>query len=232
MLFERKLPKTIKMFVTDDCTSNGSIQVLSAKGIRVKQKIFVVKGTEPPLELEVKRVTGYQTFEVGPIGSDINVRKDLSDYTVAANTYIYYPEQNRPNPNVERVDVVEHEVEPILAKRVLNVDYMGNPYDDSNRLPVEATLEVSSVSNMSISNVSMVAANVVYPVVLPGTVKRFSMRMRTSSKFQVSMNNAFAQYFTIMPGNIYQEGDFSLYGPLTIYVRNAKPDDLEIIYWT
>jgi hypothetical protein len=80
--------------------SNGLVTVSSTFGFKVKFNIVITAISLPTLNLEVKQVLSSTTLLVGPVGN-INLRSDLSAYTVFLNSKIAQPEQARPNVPID-----------------------------------------------------------------------------------------------------------------------------------
>ena len=91
----------------------------------MKQQIIIKSNTQPPLELEIKRIDDVNTIEVGPKGP-INNRQDISAYTVAGGATISANEQVRPSIPFEETTRAVYEEEPVVAYRVIGVDQNGN----------------------------------------------------------------------------------------------------------
>jgi len=135
MLTERKWLAIGARLFTSNGTANGVVSVLDTRQFRVKQKVIIKANALPNLVLEVKKVTGPNTLEVGLPG-DINQRTNLSAYTVALSSSIEAEEQVRssiPDKEYERAVYAE---EPIIAKRVILVDELGEYYSPTNPLPI------------------------------------------------------------------------------------------------
>jgi hypothetical protein len=126
----------------------GTVTVASTVGFKVKQNV-IIKGDSllDLVNLEVKSVLSETLLEVGKKG-DIQDRFDLTAYTLAANATIEAPKQDR-----SKIDIKEHEravyaEEPIMAKRVIPVDRIGNYFHEGNPFPVK-------VNGITIENIDV-----------------------------------------------------------------------------
>lgn len=135
MITERMWLAIAARLFTANGTSDGVITVASTIGFHVKQKVIIKANALPGLQLEVKKVTGPNTLEVGLPG-DIKQRTDLTAYTTALSASIAAQDQARsaiPDKEYERAVYAE---EPIIAKRAILVDELGRYYSPSNPLPI------------------------------------------------------------------------------------------------
>ena len=119
-----------------DFTGNGNnrgvIQVESSKGFKVKANVLLnYTGLLAPLNADIKSVPDEYTIEVGPPGSDMTVRTDLSAFTVALDAQILQPKQKRPPISMGDWTRAIYEEEPTVAVRVIPVDESGSLIDFS-----------------------------------------------------------------------------------------------------
>lgn len=145
MAIERKFDKIEPITFTSDGTSGGVVTVSDTKGFRVKAYVVLSANTLPTLQLEVKRVLSKTQLRVGPKGS-IDLKSDISAYTVSLNSTISQPEQDRPGVPTEQHERAVFAEEPILAKRNILVDEYGNYYNQENPFPVDATFNIDEVT--------------------------------------------------------------------------------------
>lgn len=124
MLEKRFVAVPPQLFTTDG-TADGKLTVVYSGFFKVKQQIIVVSNTQPPKELEIKRINSVNEIEVGPKGH-INNREDISAYTVAGGANIKANEQVRPSIPQEEIIRAVYEEEPVVAYRVIGVDQNGN----------------------------------------------------------------------------------------------------------
>lgn len=135
MAFERKWEQVLPVNLISDGGENGLITVSSTDGFKVKQIAVLKADNVPTINVQIKRVISPTQMYVGPSGSNIESRSDVSQYTVALNASIEAAEQERPNiPQVEHERAV-YEEEPVLAKRVVLVDKFGGRIDEENPIP-------------------------------------------------------------------------------------------------
>lgn len=130
---------------TANGTVDGKITVADASLFKVKQIIILASSSKPSREdLEVKRITDINTIYVGPKG-DINTRFDLSGYLVSDGAFIAANEQLRSKVPEQEVERLTYEEEPVVARRVILVDKLGNKIDDNNPLPVNASVSIGDI---------------------------------------------------------------------------------------
>lgn len=129
-MLEKRWTAVSPQLLTADGTSDGKIQVNDATLFRVKQSVILVSNTQSSRsDLEVKRVTDKNTIYLGLKTENIDSRADLSAYLVADATSIAAPEQPRSKVPEEQVERLTYEEEPVVARRVVVVDKLGNRID-------------------------------------------------------------------------------------------------------
>lgn len=127
-------------------TSDGVLSVNDAGLFKVKQTVILKATALDPLILEVKRVTGPQTLEVGRKGQPLEDRIDVSAYTLAAGSFLIANEQ--PRPNISDVDVIRgvFAEEPVVALRTTLVDRLGRYVGQDPDFPFHVQLSDGSVN--------------------------------------------------------------------------------------
>ena len=135
-MFEKRWKAVPPQNFTASGTATGKITVTDASLFKAKQKIIVVSNTQPNLNLQVQSVDTATELHVGPIGSSLTTRTDLSLYLVADTANIYANEQPRSSVPEEQVERITYEEEPVVARRVVLVDKLGDKIDEDNPLPV------------------------------------------------------------------------------------------------
>lgn len=149
MAREKKWRAITPKSFTSDGTSNGSIQLASTRGFKVKQAVIVKSTTQLDLFLEVKDVLNQTTLIVGAKGSNMKDFADLSGYLVADSASIQAPEQTRPSIPEKEYERAVFEEEPTVAKRVIQVDEWGVPYSAQNPLPINIDGDIS-IDNLNV----------------------------------------------------------------------------------
>ncbi len=94
-----------------------------------------------------------------------------------------------------------------------------------------ASARSASVTDYSISNVSVTSA-AEETVVLPASTRRFEIRMRDLSEFEVRRTAAAADYLTIPCGNSFDDEVLNPNASFTFYITPAVTGVLEILSWT
>lgn len=147
-MFEKRLAAVLPQAFTSNGTNDGQLTVALSTLFVVKQKVDINATGLPQLHLEVKAVLDINTVQVGPIGQNIGTRADLSAYTLGLGANISATEQQRPTVPYQEVERATYAEEPAVARRVLPVDQLGNPYNDTNPLPVafDGTVSIGNVS--------------------------------------------------------------------------------------
>lgn len=113
----------------------GHLKIDDTSLLVVGHIIRLTSNTQPIVTLKVKRVLDKNTLVVGPDNQPIHVYSDVSAYTVADGSSIYADEQLRPTVPQQEVERNTYEEEPVVARRSILVDKMGNRIDsitDSN----------------------------------------------------------------------------------------------------
>lgn len=143
MAIEKKWLAIAPRLLSADGTTQGLILLNDAREFRVKMRIVLQSSTKPALQLQIKRVTKTGLI-VGPppqanTQKALNERADISAYLVAHGAYVYAEEQDKSMLKPDDADQATYEQEPVVAKRVINVDQFGNFYETENPLPVRLT---------------------------------------------------------------------------------------------
>lgn len=125
-MLEKRLYAVPPQLFTADGTDNGKVTVANSGLFKVKQVVIVGNNTLQPLELEVKRIDSINTMWLGPLKQTIDMRQDMSGYTVANGAFLFANEQKRPAVPQEEVQRAVYEEEPVVAYRVIGVDQFGN----------------------------------------------------------------------------------------------------------
>lgn len=139
-MLEKRFPVVPPQNFTADGTANGVITIANTRLFKVKEVVKITGTALPILELEVKNVINLHQMVVGPITGSILTTTDVSAYTVAAASNVFCPAtQKRPNITADDFERAVYEEEPVVAKRVILVDGLGDKYNETNPLPVAAT---------------------------------------------------------------------------------------------
>lgn len=148
MAFEKSWAAIPATSFTSDGGSEGQVTLASTIGYSVKQEVIIKASTMPDLTgIEVKRVLSGTVLLVGPVGN-INLRENLTGYTVALGATIEAPQQERPSIPEKEYKRAEFAEEPIVAKRVILVDELGNYYSSVNPIPIifDGTISIGDVA--------------------------------------------------------------------------------------
>lgn len=139
MAFEKYWGAVAPRFLTSNGTSDGVITLTTTKDLRVKQCIQISSNTEGKRTFQIQSVPSPTQIEVSEISGKITDRADVSAYTTADNAFIQAKKLPRPSIPQKEYERAVFEEEPVVAKRVINVDEYGNIYCDDNPFPVSLT---------------------------------------------------------------------------------------------
>lgn len=89
----------------------------------------------------------------------------------------------------------------------------------------------SGVKTLSIQNIA-VTATTEEAVSLPSGTRRFVMKMRDVSSFEVRASAGALEFYSVCPGNDYTEVDLSPTNDYTIYITPYKSGVLEVLSWS
>lgn len=148
-MLEKRFPAVVPQSFTADGSPNGVVTIADTRLFKVKQHVKIAGTSLPTLSsIEVKEVLSITQMVVGPVSGSILTTTDVSQYTLAASSYIYCPDaQKRPNITADDFERAVYEEEPVVAKRVILVDDLGDKYNQNNPLPVafDGTVSIGNV---------------------------------------------------------------------------------------
>jgi hypothetical protein len=238
MAVERKLAEIGPLLFTSNGTTSGVVTVADTKGFKVKARVTISATSLPNLNLEIKRVLSKTQLIVGAPGN-ILFKTDISLYTVALNSTIHQPEQDRPGIPTEQHERAVYEEEPTLAKRVFIVDEYGNPYDIDNPFPTTSAGEGSSKPNMhglTLLNIPDTSTEVSFT--FPNNTKYYQIRVRDSKDvIKVGLTSGaidLGNFWTVLFGNIHSpEKMMDFVNGYTLYFKCKHKNNvtLEIMYY-
>jgi hypothetical protein len=234
-MIEKRFKAVSPQSLTVDGNIYGLISVINTKLFKVKQIVMLQNSSGNAVQLEIKRIESTTNMYVGPIGGSIDKRYDTSIFTVASGAFVFAEEQMRPKIPEQEVERNTYEEEPVVARRVVLVDALGEKIDDDNPLPIDGTISVAldSAKVPTIINVTALTATE-YVVVLPQPTKKFLIRTRNHSSFKISYTSGATNinFISIGMGCLYNEEGLQLLNPLPVYVRPNKPNEIiEVLYW-
>lgn len=132
MAFEKRWEAVSPRLFTANGGTDGLVTVADTTLFFVKQAVTLSDDNSLDLMLEVKAVTSATTLFVGPRRTPLRDISDISDYTTAQNATIRAPEQPRPSIPEKEHERAAYAEEPIVAKRSILVDKLGEYFDDDN----------------------------------------------------------------------------------------------------
>jgi hypothetical protein len=146
-LLEKRWYAVTPQLITTDGSANGYVTILNACVVlKVKQLINITDTLGNFRTYEVKRVDEPNIVYLGPVGKPITCYDDLSIYTVANGSFLFADEQQRSKVPEEQIPRAVYQEEPTVAIRSILVDSCGIAIGPLNPLPVDAVLNVSSLS--------------------------------------------------------------------------------------
>lgn len=232
MAIEKSWSKVGPLALTADGDKEGTVIVPSTANLYVKQKVLIITNTVELVNLEIKSVLSKTALKVGPRTPSMTDYSDLSAILVSENAVLRADFQPRPG-----IDLKEHEraafaEEPIVAKRTILVDRLGEYFDENNPFSVEVT--EGSVSP-KIVNVTALDQDVEYSHTFSMTTKRFKFRVRNSAaeaKIAYVEGDTDSNFWTVFRGSFYEENNVKNSSGITIYFKLNKPNQVvEILSW-
>jgi hypothetical protein len=88
----------------------------------------------------------------------------------------------------------------------------------------------SGFTTRSIDNIS-VTANVALQITLPVGTRRVHIQFRGNATLEVRNNELDLEYWTVYPGNTYEELDLSPIQTYSVFVTSNNSGVLEILSW-
>lgn len=236
MAIEKRWEQQGPIAFTADGTDAGLVTVSSVQHLKVKQKVVISATGEPDLALEVKRVLSLSQLIVGPKQDDknrkinnLNLRQDISTYTVLKNATIRAEEQSKVT--IPEKDIIQavYEFEPTVAIRTVGVDKLGNPWDPQNPVPITGSIDVEvdldKANSQQIQNINISTANTEFIVNLPNNTKRYFLKVRNAeSKMRLAFisGETVNNYIDISRGAVFDSKDINLSLNSTIYMQTDK----------
>lgn len=219
---------------TSDGTVTGEIKIADTRSFKVKQKVILESSTQERVELEVKEVLDYTTLYVGKKGA-IELREDVSAFTVVDGATIRALKQPRPAIPDKEYERAVYAEEPTVAKRTVLVDELGC-YIDSvedgqgvRRLAVDALVEVDIDadigSNIAISrhqNPIRVKAEVDFVAADLDTTAYTEIFTYTSTDDKTRLRRITVKADTFGTFRLKKEGDVEEYFKTSFSERNCK----------
>jgi hypothetical protein len=138
-MFEKRWASVPPQSLTSNGGTDGSLTIAFDDLFFVKQLVILSSGTQPAINLEVKRVVGNQIF-LGRPNQQITDRVNISTYLVADSAAISALEQLRPTISAGEVTRAAYQEEPAVAWRSMLVGPDGKSVTADNPLPVNASV--------------------------------------------------------------------------------------------
>lgn len=138
---EKRLYAVAPQSLTSNGTADGRLTVAFSSLFTVGQIVGLRSNTLQPIELKINRIPDSTTILLGPVDKPIQNRSDISGYTVADGAVIFANEQQRPKIPEQEIERNTYQEEPVVARRVIAVDSMGDMYGDDNPIPTKPGTE-------------------------------------------------------------------------------------------
>lgn len=177
-MFEKRFKAVAPQLLTSNGTVNGQVTVADASLYKVKSVVSLQNASVGAQQFQVQRITDIHTIFLGPLNSSniVNDRSDVSAWTTALGSFVFSAEQQRTLVPEEQIERWTYEEEPVVARRVILVDKVGDKYSDTNPLPVafDGTISIGDVSIVDDGNTlgvnpdGSINVNVVNSTSLPG----------------------------------------------------------------
>jgi hypothetical protein len=137
MAREKSYERIDPVYFTADGQENGIITVESVECFKVKMVVQIyAKGvsTENGARFMVKRVLNETQMLIGPYDKPaLHLKTDMRAYTVANEAFVEFAPTDRPDIPMEDYERAVYEEEPVVAKRVISVDKLGNTFGKSHQ---------------------------------------------------------------------------------------------------
>lgn len=233
---KRLLAVSPQSFITDG-SSLGLVVIANSTLFRVGQIVAVKSSAQDSQLFKINRILGTTELYLGPLKGRIETRADVSSYLVADGATVSATEQQRPSIPEQEVERITYEEEPTVARRVVIVDPVGARIDDDNPLPITGNITTSAklAKTPTIYNITAVLAGTQYSQLFPANMLQFKLRARNNAKLQIAYTTGetSTNFYTLMPGNVYDMVDIDTTFGTTIYFEATKADTVvEIEVWT
>lgn len=239
MARERFYDKIEPVSFIQDGKENGTISVEDTACFKVKRIVFLKADGGLKKRLQVKKVLNKNEMVVGPIikgGDSLSKIEDVSDFTVALNSYIESPAQERPSIPPADYERAVYEEEPTVAKRVFPVDKYGKNYDKVNRFPVEGSFTNDNPNFQKILTFT-VNDNNEFTVDLPDNTKKYRIKVKQGKSrcvlaFLAGQTASNGDNIDIERGSYFLSPDLDLPNNSKLYLKVIHPNVVvEVVAW-
>lgn len=163
MAYERKWPAVSPQAFTANGGQFGLVTVANTAGFRVKQSVYIKDNTGAFAPYQVKLVLSSTNLIVGNCDNQIAnwTQISIAQWTVANGAVIGAEWQDKNKIGIEDINKAVYEADPVVAIRAFSVDQYGNPYTNTNPLPVafDGTVSIGDVSIVEGGNTMKVNAD-------------------------------------------------------------------------
>lgn len=154
-MIEKRWQAISPQYITSDGNNLGHISVSDATVFRVYQQVILSANNIASRDnFEVKRIVDATTLVIGPKDGILSSYSDLSLYKSINAAYIAANEQLRSKVPEQEIERYTYEESPVVARRVVAVDGLGNQWNHSNPFPIvgEVSLDENVVITTEVSN--------------------------------------------------------------------------------
>lgn len=187
MAFENKWDAIPARILIADGGIQGQISLESTRGLYSGHKVILKATGQDGKQVEVLRVLNE---------TDLIVNVSVVEYTLAGNATLEALEQPKATNSKQESENAVYAREPIVAKRVIPVDELGNYYNDDNPLPTtNQDAKDSVVKNFydEVASVPTASPVTVTSYTVPPGVIAFLQRVEASggnvATYEVLVNN-------------------------------------------
>lgn len=135
MAIEKSWAKIGPFDLLQNGDNDGTVVLNSTRNLYVKQQIILQNATTAKF-LEIKAILSNQTLKVGPKGGSLENYEDISMF-LAVDSTLRAEKQARPSIPEKEYERSVFAEEPIVAKRTISVDELGNYYNVDNPVPTK-----------------------------------------------------------------------------------------------
>lgn len=171
-MIERTWAAVPPVLFTQQGTAYGQIYVASTSGFKVQMQVVITSPAIPPQTFVVQRVINQYSMLVGPVGSNISARSNMSAYDTTA--YVYSEAQARPSIPAQSFTRAIYDEEPTVAIRAILVDQFGNYVNSSSGSSANPNPNSQTIINYDVTSTSE------FSVQLPNNTMKYVIRVRDS----------------------------------------------------
>ena len=237
MASERTWNAVPPVLLTADGTTTGLLQVVDTAGFFYGAQA-TLKNNSTQLTVYIGLVVDSTHLWVRAEKNSKDYNVDLSAFTVASGSHLSAAVQNKSSVPMEARLLATYATDPIDAWRTQAIDQYGNPYNDSNPLPVafDGTVTIGDVSIVEGGNTMTVNADGSINVIVEAVPSPNSSVISTYNEVLAVASNATTQIvsYTVPPAMraILQRAPFSgeNIGKYDLLINTVKQDTARTMF--